>query len=1124
VHEEIRLNKIKDIENSNFVMINKNQISRGEDKVLDLKTDSILSGTDNDDFPVIGIGASAGGLEALELFFKNMPNNSGMAFVVVQHLDPTHIGIMPELLQRMTQMMVLQATDALKVKPNHIYVIPPNKSLSILKGRLHLFDPVESRGLRLPVDVFFRSLALDRMEKSIGIILSGMGSDGSLGLKSIKERNGIVLVQEPTSAKFDSMPRNAIEAVIADIVAPAEELPAKLVALLKYFPEINMDSEVLVKSKSSIDKIIILLREQSGHDFSMYKKNTLMRRIERRKAIHQIDKIQTYVRFLQENPKEVELLFKELLIGVTSFFRDTAVWEKLKEEIIPNLLKDIPDEYTVRAWVPACSTGEEAYSLAIVFEEALEKIGKKKNIKFQIFATDLDLVAIEKARKGVFLSNIIKDISPARINKYFYTEKMGYRVNTSIREMIVFAPHNVIKDPPFTKLDLLTCRNMLIYMEPQLQNKLIMLFNYSLNPDGIMVLGTAETVGSNIKGFEVIDSKLKIFKRTSKSVVPEFTNFPSSFSQIKRLTTDIMKETKVVENIQILADQILLQRFSPASILVNNRGDIIYITGRTGKYLEPVAGKANWNIHAMAREGLRNELPVAFRKALQSFEPVKIENVKLVENGSKYFVNLTLQQIESPDALKGMIMLVFSDVPESEESDDNTLKQKKQSVSRKQKELEAELIRCNEDLNSTREEMQTSQEELKSTNEELQSTNEELQSTNEELTTSKEELQSLNEELQTVNAELQSKLVDFEQANNDMKNLLNSTEIATLFLDKGLNIRRFTDPVTKIFKLRAADTGRPFTDLVCDLKYPEMESNALEVIKTLTPIQKEVETNDSRYYFVRIMPYRTLDDRIDGIVITFTDITAAKQAEESLKMENRYLRLFESAKDGILILNSETGMIMDVNPYLVEMLGYSHDQFIEKSIWEIGSLKDIVANKDKFLELQKKEFVRYENLPLETANGRKINVEFVSNVYLVNDKKVVQCIIRDISDRVEAQDALIFSETRYNHLFKSVKDGVLFLDPKTGIITALNPFLIDLLGLTKENFIGKEIWKIIFFKNIIPNMEKFEELNQKEFVHFQNVEIETADAKKINIEFTSTMYFIENHKVIQCFIHEIPNR
>ncbi|MDO8316824.1 MAG: chemotaxis protein CheB, partial [Flavobacterium sp.] len=897
-------------------MVKNNQVSLGEGKVLDLKPNLSLSEAHTNDFPIIGIGASAGGLEALELFFKNMPIDSGMAFIVIQHLDPTHTGIMPELLQRMTEMKVYQATDTLKVKPNCVYVIPPNKSLSILNRKLHLFDPTASRGLRLPIDIFFRSLAMDSLEKSIGVILSGMGSDGSLGMKAIKEKNGIVVVQDPASAKFDSMPRNAIESVVPDIIAPVEELPAKLISLLHYFPKINAEADFLIKTKSSIDKIIILLREQTGHDFSMYKKSTLMRRIERRKGIHQIDKIQTYVRFLQENPKEIELLFKELLIGVTSFFRDPDVWKKLKEEVIPNILKEIPDGYTLRAWVPACSTGEEAYSLAIVFDEVLSKIESPRNIKLQIFATDLDILSIEKARKGFFYSSITKDVSQERINKFFTLEKDGYRVNTSIRELIVFAPHNVIKDPPFTKLDILTCRNMLIYMEPKLQNKLIMLFNYSLNQGGIMMLGTAETIASSITGFEVLDSKLKFYKRMSKSVSPEFSNFPSSFSQTKRVTIDTMKETKVVENIQTLTDQILLQRFSPASILVNNKGDIIYITGRTGKYLEPVAGKANWNVHAMAREGLRNELPGAFRIALQNFEPVHIDNIKIVENGSYHHINLTVQQIESPDAIKGMIMVVFTDIPAMTEPDSGTSKSRKQNATTKQQELEAELNRSNEDLNSVREEMQTSQEELKSTNEELQSTNEELQSTNEELTTSKEELQSLNEELQTVNTELQSKLVDFEQANNDMKNLLNSTEIATLFLDKELNIRRFTDPVTKIFKLRATDTGRPFTDLVCDLKYPEMVTNALEVIKTLTPIQKEVPTNDNRYYYVRIMPYRTLDDRIDGLVITFTDTTAAKQAEESLRLENQYRRLFESAKDGILILNFDTGKIIDVNPFL----------------------------------------------------------------------------------------------------------------------------------------------------------------------------------------------------------------
>ena len=1102
-------------------MVKSNQVSLGEGKFLDLKPNLSLVEAYTNDFPIIGIGASAGGLEALELFFKNMPIDTGMAFIVIQHLDPTHTGIMPELLQKMTKMKVYQATDTLKVKPNCVYVIPPNKSLSILNRKLHLFDPTASRGLRLPIDIFFRSLAMDCLENSIGVILSGMGSDGSLGMKAIKEKNGIALVQDPSSAKFNSMPLNAIESVVPDIIAPVEELPAKLISLLHYFPKINAEDDFLIKTKSSIDKIIILLREQTGHDFSMYKKSTLMRRIERRRGIHQIDKIQTYVRFLQENPKEIELLFKELLIGVTSFFRDPDVWKKLKEEIIPNILNEIPDGYILRAWVPACSTGEEAYSLAIVFDEVLSKMERPRNIKLQIFATDLDILSIEKARKGFFYSSITKDVSQDRINKFFTLEKDGYRVNTSIRELIVFAPHNVIKDPPFTKLDILTCRNMLIYMEPQLQNKLIMLFNYSLNQGGIMMLGTAETIASSITGFEVLDSKLKFYKRMSKSVSPEFSNFPSSFSQTKRVTNDTMKETKVVENIQTLTDQILLQRFSPASILVNNKGDIIYITGRTGKYLEPVAGKANWNVHAMAREGLRNELPGAFRIALQNFEPVHIDNIKIVENESYHHINLTVQQIESPDAIKGMIMVVFTDIPAMTKPDSGTLKSRKQNVTTKQQELEAELSRSNEDLNSVREEMLTSQEELKSTNEELQSTNEELQSTNEELTTSKEELQSLNEELQTVNTELQSKLVDFEQANNDMKNLLNSTEIATLFLDKELNIRRFTDPVTKIFKLRATDTGRPFTDLVCDLKYPEMVTNTIEVIKTLVPIQKEVATNDNRYYYVRIMPYRTLDDRIDGLVITFTDTTAAKQAEESLRLENQYHRLFESAKDGILILNFDTGKIIDVNPFLVGMLGYSHEQFIEKSVWEIGSLKDIVTNKDKFLELQKKEFLRYENLPLETAKGRKINVEFVSNVYLVNNKKVIQCIIRDISDRVFVQEALVNVETRNKHLFESVKDGILFVDGETGKINAINPFFIDLVGIAKENFIGKEVWSAEFLKNIVVSKDNFLELSNKKLFRSIHKEIQTGSKKRINVEFISSVYFIGNQKNIQFFIHEI---
>jgi len=948
-------------------------------------------------FPIVGIGASAGGLEALEQFFGNMPKDSGMAFVVIQHLDPNHAGIMPELLQRITPMKVFQASDSLKVKPNCVYVIPPNKSLSILNGALNLFDPVESRGLRLPVDIFFRSLAIDMHEKSIGIILSGMGSDGSMGLKAIKEQNGIVLVQDPASAKFDGMPRSAIEAGVADIVATAQELPSKLLTYLKYIPVAPPEPDIDSKNQSNLDKIIILLRENSGHDFSMYKKNTLFRRIERRKGIHQIDKIANYVRFLQENPKEVEILFKELLIGVTSFFRDAAIWEMLKKNVLPSIFDELPNGYVLRAWVPGCSTGEEAYSLAMVFKEAMETIRNQKNLSLQIFATDLDMDAIEIARKGMFSSNITADVSPERLSKFFTVEPEGFRLSTAIREMVVFANQNVIKDPPFTKLDILTCRNMLIYMEAALQKKVIALFNYSLNPGGIMVLGTAETLGNFREGFEDIDAKCKIFKRSGTYQASELVDFPSSFYHKKTVKTDIKTQARSVENIQALTDQLLLQRFAPASVLVNATGDILYMTGQIGKYLEPVAGKANWNIFAMARQGLREVLPVALRKALQNFDPVVVRNVIVGSNGGTSFADVTVQRIENPDSIRGMVIIIFTDLPAVVEQDDHDSKTGKRRPSPRQKNLELELQRSYEDLQSTREEMQTSQEELKSTNEELQSTNEELQSTNEELTTSKEEMQSLNEELQTVNAELQSKVGDYLRANDDMKNLLNSTEIATLFLDRDLNIRRFTDQVANIIKLRTMDIGRPFTDLVTDLEYPGIDIDARQVLKTLISVEAAITTHNHRWFNVRIMPYRTLDDRIDGVVITFGDITVAKQAEQAMTIsETRYRRLFESAKDGILILDAETGKIKDVNPFLVDLLGYSKGQFLEKAIWEIGFLKDIVANKEKFSELQQKEIVRYENLPLETADGRTINVEFISNVYLAANVRVIQCFIRQL--------------------------------------------------------------------------------------------------------------------------------
>lgn len=841
------------------------------------------------DLPIVGIGASAGGLEALEQFFANMPTDTGMSFVIIQHLDPNREGIMPQLLQRFTPMKVLQATDGLRVEHNFVYIIPPNKSLSILNGALHLFDPVEPHGFRLPIDIFFRSLAIDRGENSIGIILSGMGSDGSLGLKAMKETNGLVLVQDPATAKFDGMPRSAMEAVIADIVAPVEKLPELLIKYLKINPPAKKNYPENYKTQTDIDKIIILLREQSGHDFSLYKKSTILRRIERRKGIHQLEKIEHYVRFLQGNPKEVEILFKELLIGVTSFFRDPPVWEKLKKVILPELIEGLPNGYVIRAWIPGCSTGEEAYSLAITFKEVMDKMKKNKNIALQIFATDLDSFAIEKARKGIYASNIDVDVSQERIGRYFSLEPEGYRVSKSIREMIVFAPQNVIKDPPFTRLNILSCRNMLIYMEPELQRKLLSLFWYSLVPNGIMMLGTAETIGHMNTKFKDSYGKLRIFKRSGAGQSHELVDFPSAFTYKKDETIKRDEAPKVSESVQSITEQILLQNFIPTSVLVNNKGDILYITGNIGKYLELVAGKVNWNIHAMVREGLRNELAGAFRKALQNFSTVIIRKAKFgADPQAVNMVDITVKYIENPESVRGLVLVVFTDV--SPESHSRKPKAGKQKAPSRETEMEAELARSTEELQSTREEMVTSQEELRSINEELQSTNEELQSTNEELTTSKEEMQSLNEELQTVNSELQSKVNDLLRINDDMKNLLNSTEIATLFLDKELNIRRYTDLVAKIIKMRGGDIGRPFTDLVSDLEYPDVKEQAMEVLKNLVPVEKAIAASDGRWFNVRIMPYRTLDDRIDGLVITFMDITLFKQMQFELEKANSLLK------------------------------------------------------------------------------------------------------------------------------------------------------------------------------------------------------------------------------------------
>ena len=839
---------------------------------------------------IVGLGASAGGLDALAQFLAHVPASSGLAYVVVQHLDPTHKAMLGELLQRATAMPVREAGEAMRVQADAVYVIPPNTELSVARGVLHLAAPAEPRGMRLPINVLFSSLARDQGERAIGVVLSGMGSDGTLGLLAIKSQGGLTLAQQPESAQFDAMPRAAIAAGCVDVVAPAAELPQRIL-LVAAPPQATLELTAGADDRSpkkSLSAILELLRERSKHDLSLYKSSTLLRRIDRRLAVHRLSGIVEYEDLLRRNPQEIDLLFNEMLIGVTSFFRDPAVWQELKDAAIPSLLPAAVEPKELRAWVVGCSTGEEAYSLAIVFREALEALPESSGRTLKIFATDLSADAIAMARKGHYAAKSFDNMAPERRNRFFSAQGDGFQVVKAIREMVLFAQHDVILDPPFTRLDLLSCRNLLIYFNATLQRRLVPLFQYSLRPGGVLVLGGSETVGSSRSLFTPLSPKSRLYRRGDNPAEAGLVDFPFS----RRLPTrshaqepNVSQTITQLANLQSLADHVLLQTYSPPAVLVNEQGDVVYISGRTGRYLEPAAGKANWNIHVMARPGIRTQLAVALRRAVQEDKAVQLHGLR-VDDDPLHALDVTVQTGREPKALSGMVMIVFRDVavaPAPKTRRRRPAGAPDPALADEMVRAQGEIAALCQEMHASEEERQAANEELQSTNEELQSANEELQSANEELTTSKEEAQSMNEELQTINNELQSKLEDLALAQADMQNLLNSTDIATLFLDNHLNVRRFTEQITRIIHLREGDIGRPLGDLASTLVYPELNADTKETLRTLAFCEKEIATTDGRWLTVRIMPYRTLANVIQGAVITLVDITAAKELESRLR-------------------------------------------------------------------------------------------------------------------------------------------------------------------------------------------------------------------------------------------------
>jgi two-component system CheB/CheR fusion protein len=831
----------------------------------------------------VGLGASAGGLIVLEQFLARVPPSSGLAYVVVQHLDPTQKAMLVELLQRSTAMPVREATDTMRLEPDVVYVIPPNKELTVARGLLHLAEPVQPRGMRLPIDLFFSSLARDQGERSIGVVLSGMGADGTLGLQAIKSQGGLTLAQLPDSAQFDAMPQSAIAAGCVDIIDLAAELPDRILRVIEDKNGLSLWQEDDAEAGAqALGSILRLLKERSKHDLSDYKPSTLRRRIERRLGVHGLTTHDAYERFVRENPQELDLLFKEMLIGVTSFFRDPSVWQDVKDVVMPALLARCPQGTRLRAWVVGCSTGEEAYSLARVFKEAVTEVSGAESHSLQIFATDLSADAINVARRGHYPQRISDEVDRTRLSRFFTAQGSGFQINSEIREMVLFAQHDVILDPPFTKLDLLSCRNLMIYFNAALQSRLMPLFSYSLRPGGALLLGGSETIGHSHALFTPIHQKSRLYWRSENPVNAGSVYFPTSPPRaVNRLPQEfkVPPSATLPPNLQTHAEQALLQEFSPAAVLVNDQGDVVFINGRVGRYLEPASGKANWNIHVMARPSIRTQIAAALRQAIQDKGRVEVRGLRLSEEPAASSLDVTVKVMQEPHSLAGLVMIVFREV-----SAPSAAKRRRRAAEGvADPHMVEELQRCKDEIHALRQEMGASAEELQAANEELQSTNEELQSANEELTTSKEESQSMNEELQTLNQELQTKLDDLALAQSDMQNLLNSTDIATLFLDSALNVRRYTEQITRIIHLREGDIGRPLTDLASTLNYPTLNDDAQQTLKTLTLTEKEITTTDGFWFLVRIKPYRTLTNLIQGVVITLIDITAAKELEARLR-------------------------------------------------------------------------------------------------------------------------------------------------------------------------------------------------------------------------------------------------
>ena len=814
-------------------------------------------------FPVVALGASAGGLEAFTQFLSGLTPKSGTAFVIIQHLDPSHPSSLVELLGRISPIPIVEVTEGVSVKPDHAYIIPPGKSLSIHNRTLSIAGDQEHPGITHSINHFFRSLADDVKERAVGIILSGTGNDGTEGARAVKAQDGLIIVQDPESAKYDGMPKSAIETGVADYILTPEAMPGVLKEYLEqsYYKRDKI-RQTLKKDDVNMKNIFSLVKVRTGRDFSGYKLSTITRRIEHQMAVNSIDTVGNYLKFLRENPTEIEALMKNFLIQVTSFFRDKEGFESLKQKIC-QMLKNKPEGSQLRAWVPGCSTGEEAYSIAIIIMECIQESGRRYNI--QVFGTDLDAEAITIARASTYSESIVKDVDQKRLYEFFNKVDHSYQVKKNIRENVIFAVHDVVTDTPYSRMDVISMRNLLIYFDSELQKKVVPMLQYALNEKGLLFLGTSETIGEFTDLFTTLDTKYRIYQAVGKK-----KGIPSGFAKQPELSLNSdVKRSGAATRSGAKSEPFKLLEALPPSVLVDYNHQVLYTHGDTSKYLQMPEGRPSTSFLNLIKPELESILATLLHEASQEQKEVATGNIHFNYNEGMQYVKITVRPLST---LEGDLIITFEDLPGPKRRKTKG----KPELEPPQKELETELQRTRDTLRGTIEELKSANEELRSSNEEYMSTNEELKSANEELETSREELQSVNEELTTLNSESQKKNEDLTILNNDMSNLLNATGVATLFLDDKLRIRRFTPSATRLFKFIDADIGRPVEDISSPLKDNILVKASHGVLDNLIPVEQEVQTTDGKWYSLRILPYRTLDNVIEGVVVSFVDISQIK--------------------------------------------------------------------------------------------------------------------------------------------------------------------------------------------------------------------------------------------------------